>query len=118
MQIVFFRVAKQVVVELEAMAIEYHLLFGLEEETMMMTKVEVKKTPKRRASKKVVERCKSGMKSVFHSLSLMKSSTLICYSINKIVQKEEKSSQGLRITNILISIIKKIDRVEEKMDRV
>lgn len=117
MQIVFFRVAKQVVVELEAMAIEYHLLFGLEEETMMMTKVEVKKTPKRRASKKVVERCKSGMKSVF-SLSLMKSSTLICYSINKIVQKEEKSSQGLRITNILISIIKKIDRVEEKMDRV
>lgn len=59
-------------------------------------KAKAKKTPER-ASKKVVDRCKRGMRRVCHPLSLMKSSMLTSCLINQDCRKEGKDSKGLRL---------------------
>lgn len=86
----------------------------------MKPKIEVKKTPEERASRKAVEEVAEGTRRVHSPLSLMASSklTVLPPLIRSRKTNGDKSSKGLGITKVLTSIMQKIERVEEKVDQV
>lgn len=116
MQAVFSRATKQVIIELDSLADDYHLLVGLEEEIVVMPKMEAKKTPEKMVSKKVTVGVR-GIRRIRPPLDLM---TFFTYTLflEKMGHgiKGNKSSKGLGITSVLPAIMQKINKVEEKVD--
>lgn len=75
LQRVFYGTVKQVIVELILTINEYQLMDSLKEKKVATPKVKAKKSPKKRASKKITEEVAEGVERVRPHLSLLTSLT-------------------------------------------
>lgn len=121
----FAETTNQVIVDLEPTVTEDQILVCLDEEKVATTKVQVKKTHKKRASDKVIEEVSEGDKTISSSFELDD-----VFDVNYIIpsrrrrEKEYKSSKGLvllafssRLCRKLIAE-EKVDRVDERLDKL